>query len=43
MMRKAVHGWKDRTRGFTLIEIMRRPEDDELPETASEESPQTSD
>jgi hypothetical protein len=43
MMHKTVRVWKDRSRGFTLIEILRRPEDDELPETASEEGPQTSD
>jgi hypothetical protein len=43
MRYKTVHGWEDRTRGFTLIEVNRRPEDDELPETASNEAPQTSD
>jgi hypothetical protein len=42
MRHKTVHDWEGRTRGFTLVELLRRPEDDELPETASEEAPQTS-
>jgi hypothetical protein len=41
MMHKGIRGSEERTRGFTIIEVLKA--ENELAETTSEEAPLTSD